>query len=129
LVLILLIACGGNEIPPTEVPSAPNTPSPAVSADLSPTELISLGEKKFASCMGCHGIDGTGLPGLGKDLISSTFMQGVTDGELVELIKTGRSGGDPLNTTGLDMPPKGGNPSLSDTDIQGIVAWLRSKQG
>ena len=43
-------------------------------------------------------------------------------------IEAGRSSGDPLNTTGLDMPAKGGNPMLSDADIRAIIAWLRSIQ-
>ena len=83
---------------------------------------------KKSSCLGCHGIDATGLPSLGKDLVASNFVQGLGDDELVTFIKTGRSPGDPLNTTGLDMPAKGGNPMLSDADIRAIIAWLRSIQ-
>ena len=130
LTITILIACGGNSTSSTstEVPSVPNTPSPAVEANLSPAELISLGQEKFISCVGCHGLDGTGLPGLGKDIVSSTFAQELNDDELLTFIKTGRSASDPLNTTGLDMPPKGGNEDLSDADIRAIVAWLRSIQ-
>jgi disulfide bond formation protein DsbB len=127
--LVILIACGGNSTPPTEVPPTQNTPTPPAAAnELTPTELISLGEEKFLSCVGCHGLDAKGLAGLGKDLVNSTFVQGLDDDELLAFIKTGRPPSDPLNTTGLDMPPKGGNPALSDTDIRGINAWLRSKQ-
>jgi len=50
----------------------------------------------------------------------------LSDAELVEFIKMGRSVGDPANTTGVDMPPKGGSPSLSDQDIYDIVAYLRT---
>jgi disulfide bond formation protein DsbB len=35
---------------------------------------------------------------------------------------------DPLNTTGIAMPPKGGNPALTDGQIVDIVAYLRSIQ-
>jgi disulfide bond formation protein DsbB len=41
-------------------------------------------------------------------------------------IKTGRPASDPLNTTGVDMPPKGGNPALSDQDLADIIAFIRS---
>jgi disulfide bond formation protein DsbB len=42
------------------------------------------------------------------------------------LLKEGRPSGHELNTTGVDMPPKGGNPSLSDDDLVTIIAYLRS---
>ena len=31
-----------------------------------------------------------------------------------------------LNDRGVDMPPKGGNPGLSDDDLRQVVAYLRS---
>jgi cytochrome c5 len=34
--------------------------------------------------------------------------------------------GDPLNTTGVAMPPKGGNPAMSEQDIADIVAYMRT---
>jgi disulfide bond formation protein DsbB len=77
-------------------------------------------------CFACHGADATGVSGLGKDLTISEFTQGLTDAELVAFIKVGRSVSDPANTTGIDMPPKGGNPALSDQDIYDIVAYLRT---
>jgi disulfide bond formation protein DsbB len=77
-------------------------------------------------CVACHGTDATGLPNLGKDLTTSEFTQGLTDAELVAFVKMGRSVSDPANTTGVDMPPKGGNPALSDQDLYDIVAYLRT---
>jgi disulfide bond formation protein DsbB len=40
----------------------------------------------------------------------------------------GCSTSDPENTTGVAMPPKGGNPSLSDGDLQNVVAYIRTLQ-
>jgi disulfide bond formation protein DsbB len=77
-------------------------------------------------CVACHGVEATGLPNLGKDLTNSEFTQNLTDEELVEFIKMGRSVGDPENTTGVDMPPKGGSPALSDQGLYDIVAYLRT---
>ena len=34
----------------------------------------------------------------------------------------------PDNTTGIQMPPKGGNPAMSDDDILDIIAYLRTLQ-
>ena len=77
-------------------------------------------------CIACHGADATGVANLGKGLTNSEFTQGLSDEEFVEFIKMGRSVSDPANTTGVDMPPKGGNPALSDQDLYDIVAYLRT---
>ncbi len=92
-------------------------------------ELIASGETLFAQCIACHGLDGRGLPNLGKDLVESEFVISLTDDELVEFIITGRPLWDPDNTTGLDMPGKGGNPALTTEDIEAIVAYIRSLAG
>jgi mono/diheme cytochrome c family protein len=78
------------------------------------------------SCASCHGQNGEGVPGLGKDMAHSDFINNLSDAELVEFIKQGRSASDPLNTTNIDMPPKGGNPALNDEGIYDIVAFIRS---
>jgi disulfide bond formation protein DsbB len=85
------------------------------------------GQTKFvATCAACHGPEGQGIAGLGKDMTASEFIAGHTDQELVEFIKAGRDPSDPLNTTGVGMPAKGGNPALTDEDLFDIVAFIRS---
>ena len=85
------------------------------------------GEALFKfSCPACHGQDAKGLPGLGKDITSSPFMDGLSDRELAEFIKVGRAADDPMNTTGVAMPPKGLNSSLSDDEMMAIVEYMRS---
>ncbi|MCK6628670.1 MAG: cytochrome c [Anaerolineae bacterium] len=85
------------------------------------------GEQIFVSyCSPCHGPSGEGIAGLGKPLNSSEFVAGLSDAELLAFIKTGRPADDPLNTSGVAMPPKGGNPALTDEQLQAIVAYLRS---
>ena len=74
----------------------------------------------------CHGAGGQGSPRLGKSLVDNAFSQNLSDAELVEFLRQGRSAGDPLNELGVDMPPKGGNPALTDADLASIVAYLRS---
>lgn len=85
------------------------------------------GEKVFMRiCATCHGKDANGMPNLGKGLHNNQFTLSKTDAELVQFLKTGRPAADPLNTTGVDMPPKGGDPSLTDQDLQNVVAYLRT---
>lgn len=87
------------------------------------------GEKSYtASCFACHGLGAKGMPGLGKDLTISEFVKNKSDAELLTFIKTGRPSWDPLNTTKIDMPPKGGNPALQDAQILDIIAYIRSLQ-
>lgn len=86
-----------------------------------------VGKELFSgTCIACHGPEGKGIPGLGKDMTTSEFIAGKTDKELVDFIKVGRDPSDPLNTTGVAMPPKGGNPALSDEDLFNIVSFVRT---
>lgn len=79
-----------------------------------------------ANCALCHGQGGAGKPALGKDLRANEFVAGMTDEEVVAFLKEGRRANHPLNERGVDMPPKGGNPGLSDEDLRQVVAYLRS---
>ena len=85
------------------------------------------GEALFrVTCPACHGADAKGVPGLGKDMTTSAFIASQSDAEMVEFIKRGRAVDDPLNTTGVPMPPKGANVALSDADILAVVEFIRS---
>lgn len=79
-------------------------------------------------CSACHGQDALGLKGLGKDLVHSEFIKQETDDELLKYVNEGRAVDDPRNTTGIPMPPKGGNPALTDQQIVHIIAYLRTIQ-
>ena len=81
-----------------------------------------------SKCFTCHGPDAEGIEGLGKDLNNNEFVQSLTDPELIAFLEVGRPASDPANEAGVDMPPKGGNPALSDQDLQDIVAFLRTLQ-
>jgi len=117
----MLAACGGGG-------STTETADTGVKPrDTAPIGDPVEGEKQFQQlCSACHGPDAKGLPNLGKDLTTSEFAMGKTDEELVEFVKTGRPSGDPLNTTGIDMPPRGGNPALTDEQIKDIVSYVRT---
>lgn len=96
------------------------------------TELagyIASGDKLFHStCIACHGKAGTGIQGNGKALAMNSFIQSLDDDGLLAFVKQGRLPTDPKNTSGIQMPPKGGNPALSDDDILDIISYLRTLQ-
>ena len=77
-------------------------------------------------CSACHGQDALGVKGLGKDLVHSEFVMQETDAEMLKYVNEGRAVDDPRNTTGIPMPPKGGNPALTDQQIVHIIAYLRT---
>lgn len=126
-------------VPPTVVPTSPPTVEPtaaevvqavdtgSVSAGAYDPAAIADGQATYSTlCVACHGMDARGLPNLGKNLVESEFVHSLTDQELLDFIKTGRPMWDPLNTTGVDMPPRGGNPAITDAQILNIIAYLRS---
>jgi disulfide bond formation protein DsbB len=119
LVLSLaLAACGGGAAPAaTEGP--PPTPTSSGDAVAGKTTFDTV-------CIACHGPGGVGVEGLGKPFTTSEFLLTVSDQELLEFIKTGRPISDPANTTGVDMPPKGGNPALTDEQLMDIIAYVRT---
>jgi disulfide bond formation protein DsbB len=84
------------------------------------------GEEIFATCAACHGAAGEGVPGLGPSFVGNEFVASLSDDELAVFIEQGRPTDDPDNTTGIAMPPNGGNPSLNDGDLADVVAFLRT---
>jgi disulfide bond formation protein DsbB len=40
----------------------------------------------------------------------------------------GRPTSDPANTAGVDMPPSGGNPSLTAQDLADVASYLLAQQ-
>lgn len=80
------------------------------------------------SCAACHGTGAEGVEGLGLPLTTSGFILGIDDTTLIRFIKSGRASWDASNTTGIDMPPKGGNPAITDEQLQTIVDYLRALQ-
>ena len=78
------------------------------------------------SCQACHGPGGEGIEGLGKPWVGSEFINSTSDEDMVEFLKVGRPSDDPLNSTGIAMLPRGGNPSLTDDDLKDLVAYMRT---
>jgi disulfide bond formation protein DsbB len=99
----------------------------ATTAPVASTGDPEAGKTQFDMvCIACHGPGGVGVEGLGKPFTTSEFLLTVDDQELLEFIKTGRPISHPDNTTGVDMPPKGGNPALTDEQLLDIIAYIRT---
>ncbi|RIK21249.1 MAG: hypothetical protein DCC51_06485, partial [Anaerolineae bacterium] len=118
IISLALVACGGGGGGGT-APAATEAPA----ATTAPAGDPVAGKAQFDTvCIACHGPGGVGVEGLGKPFTTSEFLLTVNDQELLEFIKTGRPISDPANTTGVDMPPKGGNPALTDEQLIDIIA-------
>jgi disulfide bond formation protein DsbB len=120
---VFLAACGGGS----------DSGKPTVSAEAEKYASLkgdaAAGKTKFEStCAACHGPDAKGIAGLGKDLTTSEFAKDLPDAEFIYFITQGRPASHPLNTTGVDMPPRGGNPAFTDQDLADIVAYVRTLQ-
>jgi disulfide bond formation protein DsbB len=88
-----------------------------------------VGHQVFVqTCATCHGFQAQGLPHNGAPLRTSKFVAAHSDQELIDFIKKGRPINDPVNTSGVAMPPRGNNPALSDARLADVVAWLRQVQ-
>ena len=119
---LLLVACGGDDTSSgggggevADVPAETHAGDAAA------------GEDEYdATCIACHGPGGEGVQGLGKSFVTSDFVNNISDDDLLDFIKVGRPTGDPDNTTGVDMPPKGGNPALTDDQLVDIIAYIRT---
>jgi len=111
IMLMILSACGGSE----------------QASSIQSGGEAQNGQALFVSnCSACHGPSGAGITGLGKPLTTSEFVDSLSNEELLAFIKVGRPAGDPLNSSGVAMPPKGGNPALTDEQLQDIIAYIRS---
>jgi disulfide bond formation protein DsbB len=113
-----------------EWPELRPVPRPVIEVAEGTDPLVAEGHEAFVTaCSSCHGVNAEGLPDLGKNLATSEFVDEKTAEELIAFVKQGRPMWDAANTTGIDMPPKGGNPALSDEELALIVGYLKSLHG
>ena len=95
-------------------------------------EFIALGQELYATCSGCHGVNGGGGVGPAFGGVNNTFSQCSDHIEWVRLgsagfLAAGRSTyGDLGTTVGGGMP---GFPNLSDEEIAAVIAFERIRFG
>lgn len=115
---LALAACGGSD---------GGGDSPTTTASGGDVGNVADGATVYkGTCTACHGPNAEGIVGLGLPLAPSDFVASNSESDLAAFIKQGRSTSDPDNTTGIDMPPKGGNPSLNDQDLLDVAAYIQS---
>ncbi len=117
-VAIALTACGVEPSPTNDAIVEPTATS--ISEFFAPGEEVYL-----ATCSPCHGTEGEGVAGLGSSLIAGEILT-ISDEEMRRLIIEGEDATDPGNSMGVAMPAKGGNPRLSDQQVDEVVGYVRA---
>ena len=118
-VALVLAACGGASTPST-------TYGPV---EVRPGDPVNGARVYTGVCSACHSRDLTGVQGLGAALAPNDLIAESTEVEIVELLIEGRPAEHPDNSTGIDMPPRGGNPALTDQDLADVAAYLKAQNG
>jgi mono/diheme cytochrome c family protein len=118
---------------PTRTPSATPPPPPTAAptalpvAGMGSSQQVAHGENIFqTTCSACHGFSAQGVSGLGPSMIDNPFINGQGNESLQQFIMTGRPADHPDNKSGIPMPARGGNMSLTDADILDVVFYIRS---
>lgn len=129
--LLLLGACGGSG--GSQEPASTGSQPAGSDQQAAGSQPVSGDPDRGAElykqgCVACHGADARGITGVGKDLVDSEFIASSSEDDLVSFLLVGRTPDDPANTTGLAMPPKGGNPALNEDDLRDIAAYLKQLQ-
>lgn len=114
---------------PTAIPAVTETPVQVAKPRPFFPDMarVRSGETVFQSvCSACHGFSAQGISGLGPSMIDNAFINGLSNDALLDFIVHGRPAGDPTNKSGVAMPARGGNPSLTDNDITNVIHYVRN---
>ena len=73
------------------------------------------------TCVACHGGDGSGsLPGV-PDLAGKTGPLSQDDAVVLKRMAEGF----PSSGSSMAMPPRGGDPALTDADLKAVLKYMR----
>ena len=110
--LMLVAAAGCSDSVPAESADPPPSADPPLSA-----ESFTLGKNVYLTrCVGCHGIDGSGI--VGPDIRPGKVLEKYASAEAMEA----------LVRDGLGEMPEFGS-KLRDEEIAGVVAYVRGGLG
>lgn len=87
---------------------------------------LALGRDLYnRACVACHGTDGTGpMPGV-PDFTDRAGPLTKADAALMKAILEGVEG----STAPTPMPPKGGDPNLTEKDVGHVLGYIRAEFG
>lgn len=87
---------------------------------------LALGREVYnRSCVACHGADGAGaMPGV-PDFTDREGPLAKADAALTKAILEGVEG----STAPTPMPPKGGDPTLTEQDVRYVLGYIRAEFG
>ncbi len=90
------------------------------------SSAVSVGQAIYSqTCIACHGANGKGtIPGV-ADLTDAEGALSKPDEELLKSISEGFQSPGSM----LAMPPKGGNPTLTEEGEKAVLAYLRTQFG
>jgi ubiquinol-cytochrome c reductase cytochrome b subunit len=94
------------------------------------TAAIAAGQKVYtASCAGCHGAAGAGIPGTFPPLAKNSAVTAADPKDIVHTVLYGRTGALQVNgaTFNGQMPAWKGN--LSNADIANVITFIRNSWG
>ena len=102
------------------------TPALAFADDHSVAADAAAGKAVYSqTCIACHGANGKGtIPGV----TDFTAKDGPLSKPTAVLVKNISEG---FQSPGsfMAMPPKGGNPTLTETDVRAVLSYLRAEFG
>jgi cytochrome c5 len=90
-------------------------------------QRVRVGETVFQSvCSACHGFSAQGISGLGPSMINNAFIDSKSNDALLAFIISGRPADHPENKSGVSMPARGGNTTLTDNDLNNVINYIRN---
>ncbi len=99
------------------------TAAGAAYAHLKPGDAVRGGELYSQTCIACHSANGEGaFEGVPNLMIVSGRLSKPDEILLANMINGFQSAGSPMA-----MPPRGGNPDLTDQDLAHVLAYLRTQ--
>lgn len=119
VLVLVLAACGGGG-------ADAGDPTPTSGGSVGPGDIAAGSAVYTTTCIACHGANAEGIEGLGKPLAPNEFVASNSESDIAAFIKVGRKTTDPESVSGIDMPPMGGNPTLTDQDLLNVAAYLKS---
>jgi cbb3-type cytochrome c oxidase subunit III len=105
------------------------TTAAAAGANAAPPSAASAGAKVFAAnCTGCHGANGTGVPGTFPSLAANPYVSGDPK-RVIHTVKHGLQGKIVAKGVKYDGVMPAWNGTLSDAQIAAVISYIRTTWG